>query len=89
MKKLTLFILGIFLGLISVWGIIPLFIKLFFLLKIYPPDVLVFSSPIIFCIITACYLIGKKKGIIPVVGLILGYIIGIMLLILGLGLGNT
>ncbi len=88
MKKLTSFILGVFLGLISVWGIIPLLIKFFFLLKIYPPDVLVFSSPIIFCTITACYFIWKKKGFVPIIGLILGYIVGITLLAIGFGLGN-
>jgi len=88
MKNIYSFILGIFVGLISVWGIIPLLIKLFFLIKIYPPDALVFSSPVIFCIIAAFYFIWKKKGFIPIAGLILGYVVGIILLMLGLGLGD-
>jgi hypothetical protein len=90
MEKLKLFIIGIFWGMLSVWGVIPLGIKFFFLLKIYPPDVFIFSLPIFFCLVMICYFIYKKRGwIIPIIGLALGYIIGIILLALGLGLGNA
>ena len=52
-------------------------------------DGLIFGLPVILSILTICYLIWKKKGFIPIVGIIMGYIIGIILLAIGLGMGNV
>lgn len=89
MKKIYSFILSSLLGIISVFMIPAFIIKSSLLISSYPSDELVFSSPIIFCVLTVCYFIWKKKGCIPIAGVILGFVFGYFLLLLGLGMGNT
>lgn len=79
------------LGFAYVWGIMFLdgFLGQFLAQhNILLPDGLIFGLPVILSVLTICYLIWKKKGFIPIVGIIIGYAMGISLLAIGFGLGN-
>jgi hypothetical protein len=92
MKKIVSFILTTFLGFTYVWGIVILDgLSGQFLAQhnILLSDGLIFNSPIILSILTVGYLIWKKKGYTPIIGLILGFIVGYFLMLLGMGLGNV
>lgn len=87
MKKITLFGLSILIGILCEW------LSFIIYAKILPdsiPDIVgMFFLPIGLFVLSVSYLIWKKKGFIPISGVILGFAIGFVLLALGLGLGNT
>lgn len=85
MKKIILFFLMMLLGFAYELGTILLYGGFYSILfRFHIPDELVFGLPIILGVLTICYLIWKKKGVVPIIGLLLGFFIGFIILSIGL-----
>jgi len=91
MNKILLFVLSLFLGAIYSWSglILPRIIIEFLPLSSNLAIIIFGITPWLLCIITLIYFVWKKKGWLPIAGLVFGFFIGFLLLMLGLGLGNT
>lgn len=91
MKKITLFVLIFSWGMLCSWsgGVLPRIIIEFFPLSFNFANIIFGTTPFLLLIITIIYLVYKKKGLSLIAGFILGLIIGFLMLMLGLGLGNV
>ncbi len=89
MKKYILFILSFILGMGCAWSGIILDTKVLVHFNIFLSDsVVMFFIPILLLILAIIYFRWKKKGFVPIIGLILGFFMSFLLVYVGIGLGE-